>query len=152
MGRVRCYLLERTEEVRREPYDCGVEGCQTHHAYEAPLWCDARTGALVTLDEAEPGAMWRWPAPDPSLAGAYTSQDDDPRVLMVKLPGGHFWCVDSYAGNCTRRGEPHHCWVREGVPPDVTAGKAGNTCSAGAGSIAVDGYHGFLRGGYLEEC
>jgi hypothetical protein len=29
----------------------------------------------------------------------------------------------------------------------VTVGKSGNTCAAGAGSIAVDGYHGFLRNG-----
>lgn len=47
---------------------------------------------------------------------------------------------------------PHKCWIRHGEPPDVNVDKAGVTCGAGAGSIMVPGYHGFLRNGYLTDC
>jgi len=58
------------------------------------------------------------------------------------------------AANCTAYvdARPHHCWVREGVPPLLTVGKTGITCGAGAGSILVPGWHGFLRNGFLEQC
>lgn len=74
----------------------------------------------------------------------------DGRHLYVVLPNGHEWDVDSRASNCTRRDDTEHrCWVREGEPPNVTAGKVGNTCSAGAGSILSGDYHGFLVNGIL---
>lgn len=46
---------------------------------------------------------------------------------------------------------PHKCWVRHGTPPRVTVDKDGLTCGAGAGSIAVPGYHGHLQNGYLTD-
>jgi hypothetical protein len=107
-------------------------------------------GSLTHPADAPAGAMWFVPWYD----AIYTPQLE--HCLVVKLPGGHDWVVDSCASNCTmpddRRQERHHCWVISGTLPDVTAGKDGPTCAAGAGSIAAPGYHGFLRGGYLEEC
>ncbi len=85
----------------------------------------------------------------------------DGRHLIVVLPNGRHWDVDSRAGNCTMREDrTHRCWVRRG---DVAAGtlhvdKDGNTCAAGAGSILSHGYggqpdyHGHLHGGELRAC
>ena len=98
----------------------------------------------IGIPSAPPGATWdatwlkAWPTPD----GIH---------LMVLLPNGHTWHVDSQASNCTRPGEPHFCWIRTGDPRacHVTAGKDGDTCAAGAGSILAGDYHGFLRDGVL---
>ena len=74
----------------------------------------------------------------------------DGRHLYVILPNGWEWDSDGRASNCTLPDEKtHRCWVRTGEPPLVTAGKQGHTCSAGAGSIAPPGWHGFLRNGKL---
>lgn len=95
-----------------------------------------RVSEMTTLQEAEPGAMW-----------IATWMDDH---LIVKLPGGHDWDVDSRASNCTRPGDNvHRCWVRHGEPPLVTVDKNDDTCRAGAGSIQVPGWHGYLRNGEL---
>jgi hypothetical protein len=104
-------------------------------------------GEQVTLMDAPVGAMWYadwfndigWTGPDG-------------RCLVVKTPGGD-WIIDHRANNCTMPNDyVHRCWIREGIPPKITVGKNGNTCAAGAGSILIGGYHGFLRGGFLEEC
>lgn len=95
---------------------------------------------------APPGAMWNaW------WMGEWSKGADD-ICLMVRLPNGHDWMVDSEANNCTRKGDhSHKCWVRTGDPRDahVTAGKTGDTCAAGAGSILAGDYHGFLVDGTL---
>lgn len=76
---------------------------------------------------------------------------EDGIYLMVRLPDGHDWAVDSEASNCTKPGEPHHCWIRHGDPREcrVTVDKNGDTCAAGAGSIASPNWHGFLQNGVL---
>lgn len=76
---------------------------------------------------------------------------DDPRGhLIVILPNGHEWDVDSRASNCTMKNDRlHRCWVRHGEPPLIHVDKNGHTCNAGAGSIGVPGYHGFLHHGRL---
>jgi hypothetical protein len=113
-----------------------------------PLYRRVDTGEILPLDEMPAGAMWFQP-----WYAHFYGPGPDGRHLVVRLPGGADWCVDGRANNCTRPGDTvHKCWVRDGEPPLVTAGKAGDTCSAGAGSIAVPGYHGFLRNGFLEEC
>jgi hypothetical protein len=60
------------------------------------------------------------------------------------------------AANCREYEDahPHKCWIRSGTPPNVSVGKgtAGQSCGAGAGSIAVPGWHGFLRNGALVSC
>lgn len=103
------------------------------------------TGEETTLRDAPPGASWdAWWLPD-NYRGL------DGIALMVRCPDGHDWTVDSEASNCTRKGEPHQCWVRHGDPREyrVTVDKNGDTCAAGAGSIATPEYHGFLRDGVL---
>ncbi len=68
--------------------------------------------------------------------------------LHVILPNGWEWDIDSRANNCTKpKDKTHRCWVWSGTPPNITAGKNGNTCSAGAGSIQGGDYHGFLKNG-----
>lgn len=104
-------------------------------------------GSLTSVEKAEPGAMWNaWYHPS-------VWRGPDGRSIMVKLPDGSEWCVDSRAANCTMKDDDvHKCWIRHGEPPNLTVDKNGFTCAAGAGSIATNGYHGFLRGGYLESC
>jgi hypothetical protein len=81
--------------------------------------------------------------------GYGTWDNDDRHHLVVITPGG-FWDIDSRASNCTMKEDGlHRCWIRHGAPPNVTVDKRGFTCSAGAGSIAQEGYHGFLRNGEL---
>lgn len=124
------------------------------------LYRRADTGEVVTTRSrglsdapdappaAPPGAMWNaWWMPDtPAWRGPHGMS------LMVRLPDGHDWLVDAEASNCTRPGDrAHKCWVRHGDPRTgpVTVDKDGETCAAGAGSIASANYHGFLHGGVL---
>lgn len=72
--------------------------------------------------------------------------------LMCVLPNGHEWNIDSRASNCTMPEDKNHkCWIRHGNPETekVTVNKNGVTCNAGAGSIWIDDYHGFLTDGNL---
>jgi hypothetical protein len=104
------------------------------------------TGAEMTLARAPAGAMWfaDW------LSDCDEYRGPDGHTLVVRLPGGHDWVVDGRANNCTMPGDnKHKCWVRHGAAPKITVDKNGHTCSAGAGSILVPGYHGFLRNGQL---
>lgn len=120
------------------------------------LYQRADTGEVVTLRGPNPAAV---DAPPSAPPGATWSawwmpaswRGPDGIALMVRLPDGHDWHVDGPAANCTRKGEPHRCWVRHGDPRQaaVTVDKSGDTCSAGGGSIASDGYHGFLTSGVL---
>ena len=75
--------------------------------------------------------------------------------IIVVLPNGDHWNVDSRASNCTLpHDNVHRCWCRHG-DPRATRGlhvdKVGVTCAAGAGSIMSGGWHGFLHQGYLVE-
>lgn len=136
MNRIKCFLLEKTDEYRDSP------------PVRSPLYKRADTGELVTLREAPPGAMWRttWYEDVPFLTGI------DGQSWTVKTPDGD-WCIDSRASNCTLpKDDVHKCWCRHGEAPNFTVDKNGVTCSAGAGSIQCGSYHGFLRGGYLEGC
>lgn len=116
--------------------------------FVAQLW----TGPFdleLELRQAPAGAMWFAPWM------ADYARGPDGRTLVVRLPGGRDWVVDSRASNCTRKDDAaHRCWVRVGEPPNVTVGKGTDpaaTCSAGGGSIQVPGWHGFLRAGVLLE-
>lgn len=75
-------------------------------------------------------------------------------ALMCRTPDGD-WSIDSRASNCTLPDDhTHKCWVRHGDPrtEPVTVDKNGVTCSAGAGSIQQQRFHGFLIGGILRDC
>jgi hypothetical protein len=127
--------------------DCGYafqEGDQWQVNYSS-LFQRSDTGELVTLHSAPVGALWdcTW------MPDSYKRPDG--RYMCCRTPGGD-WCIDSKCSNCTRPNEPHECWVRHGVPPDLHVDKNGNTCSAGAGSIICGGWHGFLHHGHLVQC
>lgn len=80
----------------------------------------------------------------------------DGKHLQCILPNGEQWDIDSRASNCTKpEDRTHRCWVRHGDPTKgevIHVDKNGNTCNAGAGSIIVDGWHGFLHQGILRKC
>lgn len=115
-------------------------------------------GREAPLDELPVGAMWNawW------LNDWYAGPDG--LSLMVRTPGGD-WLVDGEASNCTDPAvkhpkteggktwheRTHRCWIRHGDPRtgQVHVDKNGPTCAAGAGSIAIGGYHGFLHNGEL---
>lgn len=145
MSRIQCFMVERTEA--RTPCDCGDPTCTQG---DRP-WKRVDTGEIIdSRQDLPPGAMWWAPWYQDHYAGF------DGKCLVVMTPGGE-WIIDSQAGNCTRKGDKtHRCWCRSGEAPNITVGKEGNTCSAGAGSILIDSgnrsYHGFLRNGYLESC
>lgn len=63
------------------------------------------------------------------------------------------WYIDSRASNCTMPDDSEHrCWVRHGtVGERIHVDKNGCTCRAGAGSIGVSGFHGFLHGHVLRS-
>ncbi len=141
---VKCYLLEPTDEPMQKRFIGDTE-------IESPVYRRSDTGELVTLEEAPPGAMW-----DCSLWKGWVVKHPHPdgHYYAVKLPNGLTWHIDSKCSNCTRPTEPHQCWVRHGIAPELTVDKNGDTCSAGAGSIwAGQGepheWHGFLRNGWL---
>lgn len=103
-------------------------------------------GQRFILRVAPIGAMWdaTW-YPDSFGKGA------DGIGLIVQTPGGS-WHVDGRASNCTKPDDKvHRCWCRHGDPRtgNVHVDKNGNTCAAGAGSIAIGSYHGFLHNGEL---
>ncbi len=76
--------------------------------------------------------------------------------LGLVLPNGDHWNIDSRASNCTMPNDNNHrCWVRHGDPTkgeNVHVDKNGKTCAAGAGSILMGGWHGFLHNGELYDC
>jgi hypothetical protein len=79
--------------------------------------------------------------------------------LTLVLPNKHHWDIDSRARNCGRDDRLHRCWVRVGVPAlqdyyPVSVSNGNDPCSTqGAGSIfcIADGWHGFLRDGWIIE-
>jgi hypothetical protein len=132
-----------------------------YQVFTRTLMTRTDSDAVMTLDDAPVGAMWdAWWYRQHGPAWWYRQHGPDAfsfwspvdgMNLMVKTPGGE-WYVDGRANNCDQPDRPHRCWVRHGVPPDITVDKNGDTCGAGAGSIQARQYHGFLRGGFLETC
>lgn len=136
------------------------------------LYAGAPDGKLYTWDGAPSGAMrdaeWLKRFHCAPENNEYIGPDG--LALQVKTPAGE-WMVDSQASNCTRdqrvavdtpegrEGKltqfrrTHYCWVRHGDPRTgyVHVDKAGETCAAGAGSILIGKFHGFLHHGYLRD-
>lgn len=102
-----------------------------------------------TLRDAPVGAMYfaTWYEKYPEWCGL------DGHALVVKVHGSQDWHVDGRASNCTKPDDSvHKCWCRHGDPStgEVTVDKNGNTCSAGAGSLMLRDWHGFLTAGWLH--
>ncbi len=165
---------ERVEVNLRCPHDhhrrvlgteadwaAGLRAYEASHAATACPQCGeaeevyamGRHAVYDTEDgEPHPGDMYWTPCfrKEDGTADCTYWDNCDGQHLHVILPNGRHWDIDSRASNCTLPNDrTHRCWIRTGEPPQVTAGKAGHTCSAGAGSILSGDYHGFLRNGVL---
>lgn len=112
----------------------------------SPLMQNLETGELLSSRALPVGALWAADA-EPSVY----PKGPDGLAVFCRLPGGTDWLIDGRASNCTMpEDKEHRCWVRHGtVGEKLTIDKNGHTCAAGAGSILVEGYHGFLRDGEL---
>lgn len=136
---IECSWWEHTGEMT--PFKDGVSS-----PLYRPLGFD---GPCVPYDGMPPGACWvlnHGAGEHPAWAvGA------DGLAIAVILPTRHSWYIDSRASNCTMPDDKvHKCWIRHGtVGERLTVDKRGLTCKAGAGSIQVPGYHGFLEDGRL---
>jgi len=125
------------------------------------------TGEEMTQRDAPAGAIWNaWWMPSAKRPGG------DGMYLCCRMPGNHDWAIDGRATNCDspckvcgvpyhahenkghnyEDARPHQCWIRHGPPSNLTVDKNGVTCGAGAGSIVVPGWHGFLTAGILKPC
>lgn len=112
-------------------------GVGTYRIYDTPSG-DLEPGCLFWADWIPENMYW--------------DNHTGPQLCAV-LPNGHHWNIDSRASNCKLPNDRfHRCWCRHGEPPNITVDKNGNTCSAGAGSIGVTGYHGFLINGEFKNC
>jgi hypothetical protein len=123
-------------------------GLDQRQLFVRRLYWRQDTGAVMTTEEAPPGAMWYadWMIHE----ATNWNRGPDGHCLVVKCPDGHDWTVDSRASNCTQPNDnAHKCWVRHGTPPLITVDKNGLTCDAGAGSIQTPKWHVFLRNGEL---
>jgi hypothetical protein len=160
-------------------YVFGVE--DERQVFTESIYRRSDNGMETTLRDAPVGAIWNaswlagpamWTGPDKQalmcrLPGGHDwhidgrcSNCDSPcqhcgkphylHNAASRVPG------QPNAANCTNYEDahPHKCWVRTGTPPKLTVGKGrpGESCSAGAGSILVAGWHGYLRNGVLEQC
>jgi hypothetical protein len=155
---IECFLIEPIWE----PYSAEAAAAGFHNKYE-----DWRPGENVCIagwrrvdtgeerkhnNEFGVGAMWfaYW-----QVRNRDWSNETGPH-LHVRCPNGpdgtRDWDIDSRCSNCALPNDKlHRCWIRHGEPPNITVDKSGLTCSAGAGSIALPKWHGFLRGGRLVE-
>lgn len=138
----------------KEPCDCGNDNCPDYRP--VVRWAAGERSVFDTPSgDVGPGDMfyadWNLPTETRKHYCAIPAWSNcDGRHLIVVLPNGHHWDIDSRASNCTMREDTtHRCWIRTGEPPNVTAGKSGHTCTAGAGSILSGDYHGFLTDGVL---
>lgn len=137
--RYRCAWFERTDD----PVEW--EGNVGRHFYR-----NVETGEKVRSDRLPFGALF---------TSDHGPRGYDDLSVVCKIPFGGsrgfvHWYLDSRASNCTMpNDDDHRCWCRHGTIGEIVhVDKVGNTCAAGAGSIAVDGFHGFLHHGELYEC
>lgn len=140
---------------------CGAPFAPTdpYQLFTQPIYCSIDGSQEMTLRDAPAGAVWNaWWIADrrrQEQRGCGWMVGPDGRSLVVRMPDGSDWMIDSRARNCTLRDDDiHFCWVRHGKPEDGTlhVDKSGHTCAAGAGSIDTGKWHGFLHGGELRSC
>jgi len=146
---IKCFLLVPTDKTveRKGTYS---DGSGSFTAYD-PIYKRSDTGEEIILNKAPVGAIWEntWYYNEVSLKGWL---GEDGRSFTIRTPGGD-WCCDRKASNCTKlEDHVHKCWCRHGDAPVFTIDKIGNTCNAGAGSILIGDYHGFLINGELTQC
>lgn len=141
---IECYVIEIIEPRQYVEQYPGIR---------SPLYRRIDNGDIKTLSDFPPGAMVRNHGYESTMLPEIIGVDG--QSWSVKMPSSPeesplMWHIDGQASNCTKKDDKiHKCWCRHGVAPRFTVDKNGNTCSAGAGSILVPGWHGFLRDGYL---
>ncbi|MER8667617.1 hypothetical protein NKH45_10445 [Mesorhizobium sp. M1156] len=113
----------------------------------SPIMRNLETGDEVIGRDLPIGALW-------VAEGDGYPKVADGLAICCRLHGHHTWFIDGRASNCTMKDDTaHRCWIRHGtVGEALHVGKDGNTCAAGAGSIAITGFHGFLHHGVLRDC
>lgn len=150
MTRIKCFFLEDTGRKTKTRVIRDENGKKIGTSCDTIFRCAETGEEFEGIGNAPVGAMWFAPWLDDSYVVPQLEH-----VLVVKTPAGE-WVVDSQSSNCTMKQDyrqaEHHCWIIEGNLPDITVSKNGKTCQAGAGSILIGSYHGFLRNGYLEQC
>jgi hypothetical protein len=121
------------------------------HGSGFPRWKRLDTGEELHGRKLPPGALYAsWRGAGPFAPGC----GHDGLCVVCVLPTGDHWRIDSRASNCDQKADnTHRCWVRHGTFGEVVhVDKNGLTCGAGAGSIIVDNWHGFLHNGHLVQC
>jgi len=122
----------------------------------SPILRNLDTGEELLGRELPIGALWDCDRPADGVEKKRYLYPTGPDGLAIGccLPNRTTWHIDGRASNCTMKDDTiHRCWVRHGTVGEVLhVDKEGNTCAAGAGSIAVDGFHGFLDHGVLRDC
>lgn len=150
--RIKCFFIEETEKkIPRDIFD--PETGAHLGSTEDTVYARTDTGEEFLLKDRPVGAIWFAPWLDNCYCAPQLRH-----TIVIRTPGGD-WIPDSQSSNCTMPEDPkcqlHHCWIIEGSLERIeslTVSKNGRTCGAGAGSILIGKYHGFLRGGHLEEC
>lgn len=127
----------------RWPTKCRSCGRQFTAADEWQLWTEREmrrsdTGALTTIRDADPGAMWfaDWLA-EAGAGADHTARRAGQAHLIVKTPAGD-WDIDGPSSN-------GNGWTREGTAPAITARP-----SIGIGTPFR--YHAWLTAGELVDC
>lgn len=135
--KMKCFLLEGTGRMTEFINGVSSPVLRRIDTGEEMIWHDAPIGAIRRAEYLE---------------GVKECVGLDGKSYVIKTPGGD-WQVDCRASNCTMPNDNiHKCWCRHGEAPNFTVDKNGNTCSAGAGSIQMGSYHGFLINGELTDC
>lgn len=108
-----------------------------------PLYAHPSTGDLLTLDEAQPGAMWwaDWYGDDSRSEASKGAGLSGPH-LIVRLPGNWDWDIDGPSSNGAG-------WTRTGEAPNVTARPSIGVPEPRGGGWR---YHAFLTDGILVPC
>lgn len=173
----KCFVVEKTGNKKDtvDKYKCDEENCKLENHYHSTKveWKRLDTGETFWVSSSYDmpiGAMWVEQVWDDHgngevYKGSGEWNNDDGYHLFVIVPtryklkdgtvkeGSRKWDVDHRASNCTMRDDRiHRCWVKHGELPNITVDKVGFTCTAGAGSIQANGWHGFLQNGILKEC
>lgn len=144
---IKCFLLIPTgKKVERR----GTLSDGSEFIAHDPIYQRSDTGEETTLHDAPVGAIWENTWYEERAFEQWCGPDG--KSFTCRTPAGD-WCIDSRASNCDKKDDNvHKCWCRHGEAPNLTVNKVGNTCNAGAGSIAIGNYHGFLRNGELTNC
>lgn len=127
-----CTRWEQTAEM--SPF---VEGITS------PIMRNLVTGERLASNKLPIGALY---AARSVGSGGYAPGYDKLAIMCV-CPDRWHWPIDGRASNCTMKDDDNHrCWVRHGtVSERVHVDKKGFTCAAGAGSLQIPGWHGYLH-------